>query len=621
METLESRIVPSSLISFPTLKSATWTDVDGDIITMTVTKGSLDNLIFDTIESGSGLQVLGIDLTDSVFNGTSIDVTAKRHLGINGYEGDGLVDIGYINANGNNLNTVNVNGDLGRIDAINATSIKILSLGMLGDDSLPSGVSLYSEISKLGTLSIKGGLYGSISADSINTVSIGNIYGSDDDTGSLHVSGKITTLSVRGSIYGGYGNNSGTIDAGSLGIITVGSLIGGVNNDLINDNTGTIKTLGNITSLAIGNIYGGTNANSALIEVANIGNIKVKGGVYGYNGDNNAGIVVNGNVNSISIQNDVRGGAGDNSGFLTITGNASNIKLGTLLGGTGNNSGVIKTNSASLLTMAGLIGGDASNSGILNLGKVTKLVINGDIKGGNLSSDANSNIINSGLIKATSIANFIITGSIQSGLDFNDIYDLKNTAAIRVDGNIGSIVVKGGLFGNLNSRVLITAVGEISNVGLKAINKATFGDVQFSDILAGYNSNELVELAEANPDAQIGSIVVNNDFIASNIVAGAKYSNNFGDGNDLKSSGLDDVSIVSKISSIIIKGQIYGTNEQNDHFGFVAQNIVSFKFGNITNLLVPAMNTLSLIPGASNDTIGLRYNLGSSLDVRVFEIN
>ncbi len=41
----------------------------------------------------------------------------------------------------------------------------------------------------------------------------------------------------------------------------------------------------------------------------------------------------------------------------------------------------------------------------------------------------------------------------------------------------------------------------------------------------------------------------------------------------------DSPNIVSKIASIVIAGDIAGTDMAGDHFGFVAQQIGSFKFG------------------------------------------
>src|SRR4051812_5000040 len=95
IEVLESRIAPAST-------SAVFTDVDGDKVTVKVTNvgaviadiGPL--LTFD----GAGTQLEVIDLTDATFQGADVAITVVKT------GGDGLVNVGRINASGRDLGSV-----------------------------------------------------------------------------------------------------------------------------------------------------------------------------------------------------------------------------------------------------------------------------------------------------------------------------------------------------------------------------------------------------------------------------------------------------------------------------------------------------------------------------------
>ena len=78
----------------------------------------------------------------------------------------------------------------------------------------------------------------------------------------------------------------------------------------------------------------------------------------------------------------------------------------------------------------------------------------------------------------------------------------------------------------------------------------------------------------------------------------------------MSGAGAKNVATVfSKITSIVIGGQAFGTPGSGDHFGFVAQNIGSFKVKN-------SVTTFPLVIGNSNDD----HLVGLFDDVRVNEI-
>ena len=124
-----------------------------------------------------------------------------------------------------------------------------------------------------------------------------------------------------------------------------------------------------------------------------------------------------------------------------------------------------------------------------------------------------------------------------------------------------------------------------------AIGRITVtGRVEYAEILAGYN----VSLTPVNADAQIGAVKVGGSWIASDLVAGAVCDAfpNFGYLSDASIGG-GAPGILSKIASITIGGQVFGTPSSvnaGDNFGFVAQAIGAVEIGGYT-IAVPTNNT------------------------------
>jgi hypothetical protein len=216
------------------------------------------------------------------------------------------------------------------------------------------------------------------------------------------------------------------------------------------------------------------------------------------------------------------------------------------------------------------------------------------------------------------IASVTVGGSIISGIDASD-GDMTNNASIRAGNDIGSLTVKGSLVGNFTndfSPVIITARGqEFPNPGIDlAFGKISIGGrVEFTNILAGFNTGLIVK----NADAQIGPVKVGGDWTASNLVAGAMNSasgnRQFGNADDSKIFGAgttNKVDIISKIASITVRGFVFGTPESiatGDHEGFVAEQIGSLKIGRFT---------VHLTPDAHNDN----RQIGNTTDVTLHEI-
>src|SRR5262245_60672114 len=158
IEQLESRLAPATLLNPTTLN---YTDVDGDAVTVHVSKGSFtlsnpnggpsDDFTF--VNSGLGQQLQLIDFSDDggKFAHANLTITATRtNLG-----GDGLVNVGYLNSLGFDLGAVSIHGDLGRVNVGDTdtsaaspglASLSVHSLGRLGTSTQAAGGGLGSNV-------------------------------------------------------------------------------------------------------------------------------------------------------------------------------------------------------------------------------------------------------------------------------------------------------------------------------------------------------------------------------------------------------------------------------------------------------------------------------------------
>ncbi|MEA3212589.1 MAG: large repetitive protein [Chthoniobacter sp.] len=208
--------IPVTLVN---ARTARFTDVDGDLVTVRVNIGRLEQSDFLLVPAGLGGQLYLINFSDdgTEFKNATLSISAEQVPG-----GNGMVNVGRIDAHGLDLGTVRVTGDLGQIDAgdTNLTTsgllkLRVGSLGVRGDTQ-PPGIAdpLHSEIAgRLGSLVAKGDVAGVL-----------------DVAGGTH--GRIGQIQIRGDIDGGAGGaEAGLIrSTGNVGPVTVkGSMIGGAN--------------------------------------------------------------------------------------------------------------------------------------------------------------------------------------------------------------------------------------------------------------------------------------------------------------------------------------------------------------------------------------------------------
>jgi len=239
IEPLESRIAPAVVVNPLNPNVATYTDVDGDKVTIKVSIGTFTDANFTSEVRGSGEQLLLIDLHNGGFDNTNLTIRVKKAP-----EGDGLAHIGAIDSSGHRLGTVTIPGDLGRIYATNSSadevalrSLTVRSMGLYGLSTQLAAGDLFSIIGgNVGSIKIVGDVKeASINANggTVGRVIIGGslIGGTADGSGSIGAEGGFGMFRIGGDLVGGSGNYSGAIFTGpgfGIGSLTIGgSIVGG----------------------------------------------------------------------------------------------------------------------------------------------------------------------------------------------------------------------------------------------------------------------------------------------------------------------------------------------------------------------------------------------------------
>ncbi len=229
--------------------TAVFEDGDHDKITITVTGGKItaDMLTFG---ADGGLQM--VDLTDGGYkDGASITFSVKKKVG------DGIFNVGAIDATGIKLGKVSVTGDLGQIDVGNGdplkNAIKFLNVGSLGAMG--------------GTTQIPG----------------------TDDPLISTIRGALPKVMVKGNV-----TNATLNVLGKLGSFTVGGSFTG---------TGAFSSsqLAGLAALGhgqIGHVSGGTTLASSGLTAGSIGKLTVKGGL------TNSAISSSSSISSATINGD-----------------------------------------------------------------------------------------------------------------------------------------------------------------------------------------------------------------------------------------------------------------------------------------------------------------------------
>ncbi len=499
--------------------------------------------------------------------------------GPNGKIGGVLIYGSVIGGSAMNSGKITCNGDMGMVTVRG---------NVQGGSGIGSGV-IQSDSAKLAGVHIFGSLIG----------------GSNNDTGEIASSLAMGKVTIGGNVVGGSGLDSGLIISNdTLGVIggvqIGGSLLGG-NSDptIFARGSGAIVSTGNMGLVSIGHdVVGSSGFGSGHIQsgnspgTGNLAGVHIGGSLFGGSHVGtpispvaSGGILSFGNMGPVSIGYDVVGGTGF-GGQIHSVGTLGNVQIGgSLIGGGSTVSGV--------------------SGEIFSIGDMGAVTIGQDFTGASITGM--DSLDRSGYITSTTgrISGVSIGGSIISGID-NSSGALTRNASIRAANDIGFLYVGGSVIGNDvtgngASPVVISARGQLTPSATSdlAIGPITVGGVvEFANFLAGYG----ISLNALNRDAGIGLVNVGGYWAASNLVAGVMNlgadglaggsgvnadNTNFGDGFDTPIPG-GTVPIIAKIAGIKIGGQVFGTPSTvsaTDHFGFVAERIVSLKIGGIFSLL------------------------------------
>ncbi len=561
-EPLEGRIAPAILLNPTTVQ---FKDSQGDLVTVKFSKAlfapgnTLDALLdrvfkFDTgnVRSGGNtdtaqelqtIDLLGVTTTPlnqstSPANGISITITAEPVNGL----GDGLANVGFINANQSALNGITlgkivVKGDLGRIDAgvvtkaVGLQSLIVNSLGMFGTTTqAAAGASLESTI------------YGAVGSIAVNTdvkdvifgIENGNIINGKTlagNLGSLTISGK---LSVSASLT--LADSGSFTVAGDIGTVKVGTstLPGGGVFGGGSQGAGRIHAVGKIGALTVhGDIRGSAGKDSGQVAGdKGIGDVTLQFSLFGGSGEASGRIVSNqgaiGNVSLVSIRGEtaINGGdSGKNAASISAATSIGNITLtgaladGNILGGAGEGSGSVSASNGNIgkLSMKGIISGGTG----LRSGRIFAAGDIGSVAAGALTGGAG---VESGVIRAGDDFGAVSIGGLTGGTG-------NDSGSIRAGDEVKSILVRGSMTGATGTGSGTIRVGD--NVGTITVQGVMIGGAgtESGAIFAG----DMVSLS-----------VMNSGSIADGIAAGT----------GLRSG---HVSVSGTVGKIAIEGSLNGS--------------------------------------------------------------
>ncbi len=577
IEILEARIAPASTMF-------TFADVDGDKVTVKATNTAAtisDVSTHATIVAGQ-LQLL--DLTDASYQGADVTVTVKKS------GGDGLVNVGRINATGRDLGKVSIAGDLGDFDAGDSdahspavTSLTVDSLGKVGLTSQAAGTpdETFTVLGSIGPITVAKDVQnvnvqvtnGSIASLTINGSLLG---GTMDNSGVFQVGGNIGPVVIGKDVIGGSGSFSAVVQAdnGDIESISIGGKLQG-GGDATHDKTGYFFANHAIPGgVSIkGDMIGGNGSDSAEIKAAhgNIGDVSIGGSLRGAGASgltNNAYIYADHSLGNLKIGKDLVGGAADNSGYVyTQRGDMGDVTIkGAVTGGAGDSSAYVFADfNMGNVSIGGDVTGNGPNSATIQAdsGVMGDVTIGGSLKGGDM--DGSGAILSDTGMGAVKIAKDFWGGmGHQSGNITNNSGGLLESVTIGGDfkGGVGS---SSGYIYNSEG-----AIGDVT-IGGSLIG----GDGRTSAYISGYGVGDVkigkdfkggtgagTGAGQIYSEYGLGSITIGGDF-----VGGAADSNGY-----INASN-------GSIGAVSIKGSMTGGSGESSGKIEAQTGIASVKIG------------------------------------------
>jgi hypothetical protein len=547
LEPLESRLAPAFTWNFA--------DVDGDAVTLSISKGTAPTAMELSSPGGpfNGFQIKRLTLGPD-FHGAAIRITATpQHA--NGdliLDGNGRVDVGYINATGVDLGKVFVDGDLGAIDAGNpfrpasaCRGLSVISLGRFGTTT--GAPDLQSDFAgRLSKLTVRSNI----------------------DQAAIRVNGTMGRVNVGGAIVGGLADGSGSITASEgLGRVTVGGAIfggGGVT-------SGAIACTKNIASVRVGGELSGANgASSGVIFSAqgSVGPVTIGGALFGNNGVNSGRVFAKTKLASVTLGGSLFGAAAG-SGKIHSDGDIGPVKIGgSVWGGDGDGSGRIDAGgSLKRVTIGGSVfGGNADqhegNGTINSLGQIRavgdmgRVTIGEDVRGG--TGLYSGKIATGGKLAGVTIGGSLIGGPVP-GTSAGWIVSSGNMGPVEIGRNVLGAEANGAMGGGgviaAGGKLACVTVGG-SVIGANSsftgvISGERIGAVRIAgDLQGGSISDGFVPMFSTGLIQSAGRIA--RVLIGGSIIAGADVA----PGADLYSSGA--IQAHADIGAIRVRGNLVG---------------------------------------------------------------
>jgi hypothetical protein len=524
-EPLEERIAPAATFTF--------TDVDGDSVTITTSKGTDAQLQTAALltPSGVGMQLQALQFADlGAFENAAVTIDATQAGG-----GDGFVNVGYINATNIDLGKVLVDGDLGRIDVghrnfpgAGIPQLEVKTLGAAGLTTQAAGGTLLSTVKgSIGTLTVHG----------------------DVTDAQVEVVRAINHILLEGSLIGGNDEKSGSIRAGDnvKDVMITGMIIGGAGLD-----SGRLSSGSKLSDATInGGIVGGSGENSGqLASRHQLSDITVNGGITGGGGLESGGLATNGALKKVAINGDITGGVGNQSGELAATGVITDVDVnGSLIGGAGVQSGSIGTENVTkgVHITGNITGGTGASSGqIVSKGVVSKITVDGSVIGGSNFETGTIGSLNG--VDGITIGTNIIAGTGErSGLIVCDA---------RAKASIGSVKILGSILGTP-----LAGIAGVSSGGL--VSGDTIDSVEITGNIIGGNTPDAGSIRSLNGIREVivhGNIEGGSADNSGSVHSTFKLGTVVVDGDLRGGTGIGSGAIISdtNLTSVTIHGSVIG---------------------------------------------------------------
>lgn len=529
IEPLEPRIAPAGVTV--TGKIATWTDWDGDQVTMKWTGSNAPDFTHNhtpVVAVAGGIVLDEIILKNAA---DAITVSVKAVAG-----GDGRVDLGYMNATGLPLKSFSApKASVLEIDCGDATNamgtLTLGSFGTVAPDAYtaPGGDNTSTLDGNVGAVKIAGDFdYGAFLLGHDATTKVGSVFIGGNLNGDV-----ATTTSLAANI---------AIESPVGSIIVAGNLIGGrsttlVQGGIFGEEYQSITIGGDI----IGNGVGG--ALRMLSSDRDSGKVTIGGSVIG--GSHYAsGFIILDSVKTLTIGGDLRGGTDGSSGFVFVSSSNATISVkGSVIGGP-----VINPTADS---PCGAITVDGSSP-----------------TGGTCHISIGHNLI------AGTVTN---TGGNTTHVTYN------GAVLVRGKTNLGSLSIGGNIEGTNQFRAFVLAKG-VTPAGpgnFNGIGKLTVhGNVDYAVIGSGqdFSLSPGVSPTESglgnaeNPDAGIGAVTIGGNYWHTNLMAGVNDLGTLGvDSVDTQSMG--DAARIAMLGPVVIKGAVLDDFDSFTFSGFEAEQI------------------------------------------------